>query len=587
MVVTDLILSIIKNLYLILFFLFVACSKPQKERVETKVKPSVPQAEKVIFGPQNPKKQTILKNETKKFGLDKASGTHFYAVHLNQDKYIDLVVLPNFYSVPEFYTYSEKKNQFIPLKNFPFKEVIKASFLEFSDFNRDNIVDVLLISLNQRSALRPQPPKLYLGEYLNGEINFKKHPFDFPVDSYSSVTSFDFNKDGLLDIYFGNWFDVRSNPPKIKPNRFYMGVRSKGKNFGGFSFRDVSGIFRDEWKYNSSNQKFVNASPTFGVGLCDLNFDGRPELFNANTTGFPNKLWSINKVDDDIFYLDQAQGTQIAGDQIGSHLPKGGGHTFYLNCHDYNQDGFFDIAVGELFHSYDLDIKDRSSILTGANNAPKYEFLRTEYHQDDGTLSWDQGDRRSLWADLDANDRIDLIVDNSGFPPKSRLVIFKQHDDRSFEDISKDWGVDHLNPSGTITIDIGHRQRLDLLSGQTNIRNSKIPQKIYVYRNHASLKNKQRLVIDFDSFSRGQSFEIVYGDDRVEKVVIQSTNGPQSSQSQNRMVFYSHFGNFKKIIVPNFGENPQEFSLRKYRKNKVIQLSFCDRKVQLNTCPHF
>ena len=303
----------------------------------------------------------------------------------------------------------------------PFDNIVKASFLEFSDYNKDGIIDVLLMSLNQESALKINPPSLYIGE-LNkkNKLLFKKHPYKFPHDSYSSVSVFDYNQDGLLDIYFGNWFDVRKRPLKARPNRFFQGVKSSEDRYYGFQFNEISDRFKGEWEFDRGSEKYPNARPTFGTSLCDLNFDGRSEIINANTSGHYNRVWSFSSVKDEEIFTDISKNSDLAADRIGSHLPLGGGHTFYLNCHDYNKSSFFDVAVGELFHSYDLDYKDRSSILTGRNNSSPFQFIRTEYHKDDGTESWDQGDRRSIWVDINADSRTDLLIDNSGFPPPSR-----------------------------------------------------------------------------------------------------------------------------------------------------------------------
>ena len=140
-----------------------------------------------------------------------------------------------------------------------------------------------------------------------------------------------------------------------------------------------------------------------------------------------------------------------------------------------------DIFLGELSHSYDNESVDRSSILTGSKESFPPFFIRTEYLSHTQTEQWNQGDRRGVWLDYNLDGRIDLLVDNSGFPPHSRLVLFEQDKDHGFSNISTKAGLDIVNPTGTITLDINRDGAPDILTSQNNIRNSEIPRPNVVY----------------------------------------------------------------------------------------------------------
>ena len=153
-------------------------------------------------------------------------------------------------------------------------------------------------------------------------------------------------------------------------------------------------------------------------------------------------------------FKDYGTQSHFAHDNEGLLVPRGGGNSFYSACTDYNDDGIMDVIQGEIFHAYDSENRDRSSVLTGSQFGFPPKFLRTEYHMDDGNNSWTQGDRRGSWVDFNRDGYIDVLVDNSGFPPNSRLLLFEQLSHHGFADVARDLGVDILNPSGTVLIDV-------------------------------------------------------------------------------------------------------------------------------------
>src|SRR5690606_25169990 len=182
-------------------------------------------------------------------------------------------------------------------------------------------------------------------------------------------------------------------------------------------------------------------------------------------------------------FEDYGDESGYAQDYDGHFQPRGGGNSFYAVCADYNNDGIMDIAKGELFHSYDPESRDRSAILSGSSLGFPPKFIRTEYHRDDGSGNWSQGDRRGVWGDLNLDGLIDLVVENSGFPPKSRLVFFEQQPNHAFEDKAEIYGLNIVNPTGTVTLDWNRDGKLDLLVGQNSLRTEAITPKLYAFEN--------------------------------------------------------------------------------------------------------
>jgi hypothetical protein len=152
-----------------------------------------------------------------------------------------------------------------------------------------------------------------------------------------------------------------------------------------------------------------------------------------------------------------------------------------------------DVFLGELTHAYDNESVDKSSILTGSKETYPPYFIRTEYLSDALSESWNQGDRRGVWTDYNLDGRIDLLVDNSGFPPFSRLVMFEQDESRAFTNVASQLGLDIVNPTGSITIDLNQDGLQDIITSQNNIRRSDIKPRLYVFENHSPVPGRKAI----------------------------------------------------------------------------------------------
>jgi hypothetical protein len=163
-----------------------------------------------------------------------------------------------------------------------------------------------------------------------------------------------------------------------------------------------------------------------------------------------------------------------------------------------------------------------------------------------------------VWIDLDGNGLSDLVVDNSGFPPKSRLVVFKQNKDHSFEDMANTWGLDILNPHGTIVMDFNQDGKMDIITAQVNSRNAKIKQRIWAFQNNIDFKENRgiRLFLQGDKSNiRGyNSLVQIYikkGEElKIRKYYIETIRGAIASQNEDGLFFaLAADETIQKIIV--------------------------------------
>ena len=109
-----------KLLILLLIFNFVSCSSKKKKEVpKKKVKKAAPL---LVSGPTRPTINTDFYDTSSKYGLEGVKATHLYSVNLNNDYYNDLVVLPSYYSIPEFFIFDPSEQKFIKMKTYPFAQ---------------------------------------------------------------------------------------------------------------------------------------------------------------------------------------------------------------------------------------------------------------------------------------------------------------------------------------------------------------------------------------------------------------------------------------------------------------------------------
>jgi hypothetical protein len=508
--------------------------------------------EKKFYHGPSLKNKTGFIDKTNEYGLSNLVGTNFNVVDFDNDGFSDLVILPEYYSQPRFYRFNVHTSKFEKVDSL-FKQNIKASYLLFYDLDKDNILDVIVGVLNQKTELTPNPIKIFKGSISNGRLSFAEEQAELPIPAgpAASIGLIDFDLDGDLDLYIGNWF--QRNKLGVFPMRDYLLENT------GDKYIDSSKLLKTETKQNLDKTMFVNAAPTYATQICDIDQNGFPDILATGASGYNNKMWMNRyKVRQRIRSFENFARTSLyGGDTEGNLTPKGGGRTFSTACQDYNQDGIMDIFLGELTHSYDNELRDKSSILTGSRFKFPPFFIRTEYFQDSFDTEWHQADRRGVWFDYNNDGLMDLLVDNSGFPPHSRLVLFKQYPDHSFESVSKEEGVDIVNPASSVIADFNQDGKMDILTAQSNLRDSRIKKRLYLFENNLNLKEKRPLRF----YLRGKKANF-HGLNATVILKVRTAEGKIKNRSQN--VSYSYGG------VPPQNEEGLHFALNP--KEKLIHV---------------
>lgn len=550
----------------------------------------------VNFGPTLKEGGTFL-DKTEDYGLSGLYAVTFNAVDLNFDGYTDLVILPTYYSRPKFYIWKPALKKYEEWKHDPLPKDFKASFMLFYDLNKDKIPDLVAGVLNQRSEVSQVPLKLYVGNMWSGKLEFTEDPkaFNLPVEPTSSLSVVDYNLDGWPDIFVSNWFENKNGQYLPVADRLLK--NSKGK------FEDVTPVLRNEADKTSNHLYPPNAKPTYGSSTCDVDQNGFPDIMTVSSSGHKNKLWMNNKEPGtgERFYEDLGAVTNYASDPDGSLIPTGGGRSFFSACTDYNDDGIMDIFLGELSHAYDNESVDRSSILTGSKETYPPYFLRTEYLSDATSESWNQGDRRGMWFDYNIDGRVDMLVDNSGFPPYSRLVVFEQDETKAFLNVAPQLGVDIVNPAGTIVLDVNKDGLPDILTSQNNIRKSEIAPRLYLFQNNTKSIGRRAIKVHLSGIKSNTdgigAMVMLYTQTKNKKIVqrrwVEYTQGGLPSQNESGV----HFGVGEGVQVVGLkvrwpflrktgfssGEVLEKmYSLKNFPENKFLEITVCEDGKILN-----
>lgn len=467
---TDLILSTSRITFLVALLLAAGCAE-KKIRPLKNVDAPKEQSIAYEFSPDKGSRN-VFTNKTSEYGLEGVEAVHLYAVDVNNDRATDLVTLDDFSAAPKFYFFNKKNKKFILGEN-PFKEIVRASYLNFIDLDHDGIYDVIVGNLNQKSEMTQYPPRLFRGVIKNEVLSYEpKGELPTGILPIASIVPGDFNLDGEIDLFLSNWFSQTGvNPIPLTD------ILLQGK---GFEFTNIGPQLKGEHDYNKSEKIYPNATPTFGASICDVDKNGFPDILTNNSNGYYNKLWlNMNGSNFTNFGVESGYGA----DTEGTPEAKGGGNSFFSLCGDYNNDEIVDVVVGNLSKDSDEETRDKSAILSGSKKTFPPKFYRSDFYFSDQSNQWSEGNRRGAWIDFNLDGLNDLLIANSGFPPNSRLVLFEQLQDHEYADVAKEMGINLMNPSGIVTLDLNSDGVMDFISGQSKVRAGDRATKVYVYEN--------------------------------------------------------------------------------------------------------
>ena len=300
----------------------------------------------------------------------------------------------------------------------------------FADFDNDSDPDVFIgrarnraIYLKNESGVFSPAPELT-----------KKVDLPYMV---SSISAADFNKDGLLDIYFCTYSPIEGNHSNILrdgnqwPKHFLSTIEQvdfEEKRKTAHPYLNMVGPPNvllenqgDQFRISKHGFDVECWRKTFQSSWCDFDQDGDPDLYVCNDFS-----------PDDLFRNDLEQGFTRVSDEIGLDRI---GFGMGVSWQDHNNDGFFDLYVSNMYSKAGTritrqidDLDDRISQLASGNYLYEFDGQKFKLASEKGknkTVSktgWSWGGQMT---DFDNDGKHDIVVANGYYsvPPQVEIKV--------------------------------------------------------------------------------------------------------------------------------------------------------------------
>lgn len=274
---------------------------------------------------------------------------------------------------------------FVNNKNGTFTDVttstnVSAGATAFGDFDNDGLLDVYAVNgMNADKIYHAIAPGVW--EDVTPSTGYS--------NPYPPVTPIwlDFNNDGKLDIFIANGRTEDASGEQYFPDQLW-------RNNGNGTFTNVT---TEAGLEDGEPEPYYD---TWGASVTDYNADGKTDIFVATYRLAPDMLF---RNIDGTHFAEVAEASGVIGEPTED--PGYYGHGVGTEWGDFNNDGYVDLAVGNLGHPDYRGKSSNPSLLYRNSGPPNFTF--EDVHMTHGPKFFEMN-AGVVWLDLDLDGYLDL-----------------------------------------------------------------------------------------------------------------------------------------------------------------------------------
>ncbi len=306
----------------------------------------------------------------------------------------------------------------------------------WGDYDNDGNLDLFCFSSSSDSS---KTERLFR--------NIGKGTFEDVTDASGDVRDYnsteaaiwgDFNSDGRLDLYVAGYerpYDSASDMGSGWPDRL---------------------LIQDEYGTFYEQTEATGIIPPYGKHLCgrspvacDFDRDGDLDLYVGNYRLQQNQFW-IN--DGSGWFFNRAAWYKVDGEQVDGWW----GHSIGCQWGDFDNDGDFDLVVGNLAHPRYIGFSNRTMLYRNDGYDEGFTDVRRQWG-----IKYDECHSEPLWGDLDNDGDLDLFI--TSVYPDRRSYLYRNDGDH-FTDVTFLSGARIFNGWGCALADYDNDGDLDLVT---------------------------------------------------------------------------------------------------------------------------
>ena len=321
--------------------------------------------------------------------------------------------------------------RFIRIEGLPSAEPGKQMSGIWGDYDNDGRMDLYCFSTQQIFS-----PKLYRNTKGRGfiDVTEKTKMPPRPMKTCIGAAWGDFNNDGYLDLYVAGY---GGDGGGYQPDCIFLSE-------GGKSFKLT-------WKTEDDNR------PGRGVTACDFDEDGDLDVYVSNYRLVANLLW-VN--DGKGVFKEVAKPYGVAGDGgLGAW-----GHTIGSAWGDFDNDGHFDLFVGNFSHP--PGYQDRPKFYKNLGPDGKFRFKDKSAG---AGLAWQESYATPTLGDFDNDGDLDFFLTTCY--PGGRSVLYRNNGDWTFTEVAGETNIPTVPNEQAAWADYDNDGDLDLFTGGRLLRN--------------------------------------------------------------------------------------------------------------------